>query len=102
MYEHGSTAPLKRVHKNAAEAVKWYRKAAEQGHTDAQRHLGLMYGNGEGVPENDVEALKWYSIAKAQDDEKAAHNVDLIKEEMTPDQIAKAQELATEWWEKHN
>lgn len=26
------------------------RKAAEQGHADAQNNLGLMYANGEGVP----------------------------------------------------
>ena len=33
---------------------------AEQGHVDAQYSLGVMYENGEGVPENDAEAVKWW------------------------------------------
>ena len=31
--------------------VRWYRLAAEQGHASAQSNLGVMYANGEGVPE---------------------------------------------------
>ena len=38
-------------------AVKWYRKAAEQGHAEAQYHLGRYYEDDE---EDDVEADKWY------------------------------------------
>ena len=34
-------------HKDQAEAVKWYRKAAEQNYGSAQYHLGLCYHNGE-------------------------------------------------------
>ena len=29
-----------------AEAVRWYRKAADQGDADAQSNLGGMYANG--------------------------------------------------------
>ena len=32
------------------EAVKWTRKAAEQGGASAQNNLGVMCQNGEGVP----------------------------------------------------
>ncbi len=35
--------------KNEAEALKWYRKAAEQGHVNAQRSLGFMLANGRGT-----------------------------------------------------
>ena len=49
-----------------AEAVKWYRRAAEQGHAWAQTMLGLKYDTGEGVPEDDVEAVKWYRRAAEQ------------------------------------
>ncbi len=35
------------------EIVKELRLAAEQGDADAQFNLGVMYANGEGVPEND-------------------------------------------------
>ena len=33
---------------------------AEQGNVNAQFNLGIMYGNGLGVPENNVEAVRWY------------------------------------------
>ena len=46
---------------NDVEAVKWYRKAAEQGNADAQANLGSMYHKGEGVKQDDVEAVKWYA-----------------------------------------
>jgi len=54
------------VPKNDAEAVKWYRKAAEQGEVTAQSNLGAMYHNGDGVPKNDAEAAKWYRKAALQ------------------------------------
>ena len=73
-----------------------------QGHADAQNNLGVMYSTGEGVPVNNVKAYMWWALAKAQGDEGAAGNLDIIKEQMTPDQITKAQALASEWWEEHN
>ena len=33
------------------EAVRWYRKSAEQGYPKAQHNLGLMYDTGRGVPQ---------------------------------------------------
>ena len=92
----------KGVPKNKAEAVKWYRKAAEQGDADAQFNLGSMYVQGGGVPVNNIKAYIWFSLAKAQGHKGAASNLDIVKEQMTLAQIAKAQALAAEWWEKHN
>ena len=46
-----------------AEAVKWYRKAAEQGLAEAQINLGYCYENGQGVPQDCTEAVKWYRKA---------------------------------------
>ena len=39
---------------------------AEQGDAVAQFNLGVMYGRGEGVPEDDAEAVKWYRKAAEQ------------------------------------
>ena len=50
---------------NKAEAVKWWRKAADQGHTHAQFCLGVCYYDGEGVQQNYAEAVKW--LRKAAD-----------------------------------
>ena len=38
------------------EAVKWFRKAAEQGVVEAQCNLGICYGIGEGVSKDMGEA----------------------------------------------
>lgn len=54
------------VPKNYSEAMKWYRKAANQGYADAQRSLGRMYHLGQGVPQNYAEAMKWYKKAADQ------------------------------------
>ena len=53
----------------AVEAVKWFRKAAEQGDEVAQSQLGDMYIIGEGVvPEDDEEAMKRLRKAAEQGD----------------------------------
>ena len=38
--------------------MRWYRLAAEQGLADAQNNLGLMYANGEGLPDDYVLAYQ--------------------------------------------
>ena len=96
MYEFGEGVP-----KNNAEAIKWFRKAAEQGNAEAQNNLGHMYEEGQGVTQDFVEAQMWYNLAAAKGDENARKNRDIVAGKMTPDQTAKAQRLATEWTEKH-
>ena len=44
------------------------KREAEAGSAQAQYNLGLMYDNGEGVPEDDGEAVKWYRKAAEQGD----------------------------------
>lgn len=42
------------------EAVRWHRKAAEQGFAPAQSQLGSHYADGLGVPQDDIEASRWH------------------------------------------
>jgi hypothetical protein len=49
-----------------AEAVKWYRLAAEKGNAISQYNLGFLYENGQGVPQDYAEAVKWYRLAANQ------------------------------------
>ena len=56
---------------NYAEAVKWYRLAAEQGYAMAQNNLGLMYRSVQGVEQNESEAVKWFGLAAKQGNENA-------------------------------
>ena len=46
-----------------AEAVKWYRKAADQGNAKAQYDLGVCYRDGVGVTMDAAEAVKWFNKA---------------------------------------
>ena len=48
------------------EALRWFRRAAEEGHADAQYNLGYMYLNDRGVRRNLVEAVRWYRLAAEQ------------------------------------
>ena len=100
MYVNGLGVPW--YTDNDAEAVKWYRKAAEQGDANAQFNLGSMYVQGGGVPVNNIKAYMCFSLAKAQGNEAAASNLNIIKKQMTANQIAKAQALASGMWEKIN
>ena len=65
----------KGVPQNDAEAVKWYRLAAEQGDARAQFNLGVKYAKGEGVPQDDTEAVKWFRLAAQQGDARAQNNL---------------------------
>lgn len=51
---------------NPAEAIAWYRKAADQGLPVAQHFLGIAYVNGEGVQHDDTQAARWFARAAAQ------------------------------------
>ncbi|MDE7136204.1 MAG: hypothetical protein K2N91_06185 [Muribaculaceae bacterium] len=51
MYQYGYV-----VDKDYTEAVKWYRKAAEQGDADAQIRVGGMCQHGYGVVQDYTEA----------------------------------------------
>ena len=63
---------------NFEEAVKWYRKAAEQGDADAQFNLALMYDYGRGVTEDDAEAVRWYRKAAEQGGARAQLNLGVM------------------------
>lgn len=83
------------------EAAKWYRKAAEQGFAPAQDALGYMYGLGHGVIQDYVQAHAWFNVASANGDKNAQKGREIVAKEMTPEQIAKAQELAKVYFEKY-
>jgi hypothetical protein len=58
-----------------AEALRWYRKAAEQGFAPAQNNLGALYWMGEGVPQDRAEAVRWHRKAAEQGDPNAQYNL---------------------------
>ena len=72
-YDTGEGVP-----QDDAEAVIWYRRAAEQGHAGAQYSLGRMYDIGRGAPEDDAEAVRWYRLAAEQGDASAQYNLGVM------------------------
>jgi hypothetical protein len=57
------------------EAVRWFRKAAEQGNAYAQGTLGVLYYNGTGVAQDYQEAVRWYRKAAEQGNPAAQGNL---------------------------
>ena len=92
------------VAKDEVEAVKWIRKAADQGDAAAQFALGVMYEDGTGVAKDEVEAYKWWLLAGAGGNkianEIAKRNIGLIEKRLTPAQRAEGQKRAREFKKK--
>ena len=63
------------------EARRWYRKAAEQGHGDAQSSLGAMFLEGEGGDVDVTEGLRWLDAAAAQLEPQALRHLEYIYRE---------------------
>jgi len=91
MYDNGQGVP-----QDYAEAVKWYRLAADQGNANAQSNLGFMYGKGLGVLQDNVMAHMWNNIGAANGNELGGTNRDKIAKKMTSADISKAQQMARE------
>jgi TPR repeat protein len=68
LYSSGRGVPL-----NDAEALMWYRRAAEKGWAEAETKLGAgaAYYSGRGVKRDYAEAVKWYQLAAEQGDASA-------------------------------
>ena len=116
------------VQQNQAQAVKWYTCSAEQGDRDAQQNLARKYVEGVGVPQDYILAHKWFSLSAGNEEGKnvpkfAATSImnkgqwagdasdistesrqfrDKLAANMTPAQVAKAQELSRKWQPKEN
>ena len=77
MYDNGRGVP-----QDDAEAVRWYRLAADRGHATARFNL---------------------MASRTTDSERgnAVRNFDRVVGRMTPDQLAEAQRLAREWDAAH-
>jgi TPR repeat protein len=87
------------------QAATWYRKAADQGHAQAQLKLAECYEIGLGVGEDSREAaawyrkaFAWYRKAAAQNDADAQYN--LGERYATGRGVAKNEREAVAWYRK--
>ncbi len=79
--------------------MKWFRLAAEQGDASAQYNLGGMYAEGRGFPQNNISAYVWWSVAAAQGEVIARQNRDTLGKNVTPEQLARGQDIAARCFE---
>ena len=64
MHYYGRTR--KREAPDYAQALKWFRRAADQGNVQGEDLLGIMYSQGRGVTQDFAEAARWYLLAAKQ------------------------------------
>jgi len=74
---------------NFAVALEKFKPLAEDGNVVAQFNLGVMYRQGQGVPQDDKEAVAWWSKAAEQGHVEAQDNLGL--------RYARGQGVAQDW-----
>lgn len=86
--------------KNYDEALVIWRPLAENGHTEAQYFLGVVYEEGLGVQQDCILACKWFSIAVANGGKGGDRKRYLMAEKMELIELSEARRLTREWFEK--
>jgi len=84
--------------KDYAQALVWYRKAAEKDYPAARASLGMFYEHGTGVPRDYSQAMKWYLEAAADHDSSAMAGVGRLYAEGNG--VPKDMKLAGQWMTK--
>jgi TPR repeat protein len=70
------------VDKNYIEAMQQYKKAAEQGHSDAMISIGVIYGaGGNGIQQDHKLEMKWYRQAADSGSAQAMNNIGYMYDE---------------------
>jgi TPR repeat protein len=85
------------VPQDEAAAFQWYMRAAEQNFVTAQYNVGIRYHLGRSVERDRVAAYLWYSLAAGQDHHNAAEERAVLVEQMSPEEIAKAEQRVRDW-----
>ena len=86
------------VAQDAALAVEWWRKAAEQGLDVAQYNLGVAYHGGTGVAQDEALAVGWCKKAAKQGHAHAQYNLHRAYHEGKG--VVQDAALAVEWCKK--
>jgi TPR repeat protein len=74
--------------------LKWYQRAADQGHAKAQYHLGVLYSESDTVPADNMAALMWFILAEQQGYAEAKESGDLARSRLSAEQVAEVERRA--------
>jgi TPR repeat protein len=80
---------------NFGTARQWYERAAKQGNVDAMLGLAVLYGPGQGVPQDKAASFRWLVLASSQqlapeDAARIASARDDLAKQLTTQQIEAA------------
>ena len=81
-----------------AKAIALWRPLADAGVAAAQQHIGIMYAEGKGVPQDDAEAAKWLARAAEQGDALAQYDLGASFAQGTG--VKQDAELAAKWFRR--
>ncbi|MCZ7566513.1 MAG: sel1 repeat family protein [Burkholderiales bacterium] len=91
LYERGS-----HVERSQRQATAWFRRAAEQGHADAQLAVATQYFLGRGTPRDYAQAARWYEAAAETGDAAAQYITASLYERGTG--VAQDLRRALDWY----
>lgn len=83
---------------NYATALSEWRPLAEKGDAQAQLHLGMLYANGDGVPQDYRAAREWYEKAAAQGYAMAQYSLGVMYD--NGEGVPQDYTAARKWYEK--
>ncbi len=79
-------------------ALEWYKKAADNGNTDAMYSIGCMFADGHGVEQDYAKAMEWYRNAADNGNADAMNSIGYMYD--CGNGVEQDYEKALEWYEK--
>ena len=89
------------VKQDPKEAMRWYRKAVEQGHPKAFGLVGRLYGMGFGVKRDLVTANMYFQLGYRRGETHLSEFIETIEHKLRDGEIQKSIQLADSWEERH-
>jgi TPR repeat protein len=86
------------VSKDDAQALSWFRKAADQQDPVAERYIAEMYFKGRNVPADNMEAAKWLRMSAEQGDAQSQYNLAVLYSQGLG--VPRNAKLAADWMQK--
>ena len=77
--------------------LRWLTRAAEQHHAISQYELGVLYANGDGVPQDQVAAFFWFTLAARQGFPPAMKAQIRLRQSMGPGQTGPVEMRVDDW-----
>jgi hypothetical protein len=74
-----------------AQAVFWWRKAADQGDSAAQYHMGFCHLKGHGACKDEIEAYAYFNLASVHN-ENARRSLEILHGHFSPTIRLRAQQ----------